>query len=322
MRIHFLLIGMSIAIFWSCKKTETVQVQFDKVNVSSQPVNDVFCLNDTVGLACSGVENVGGRIYLKQGTGWSEVFSSSPVNLLSVYITPSGKAFAGGDFVHLYTSYDSGASWQLDWMGSGELSTHEHNRVSIDEFHFINDSTGFFVGGDRYEHGHIYRTHNQGDSWNFDTLRNEVTSITEVDNNTFLFAGYGYLGRTYDQGNSISRLPNGNHNFIGIHAVSPSSIVAITNSGKILLSEDTGSSWKKIAKIRGAVILNSIFAQDNLYAIGAEGSCYYSTDYGNTWKQIELDTNDHLYGISVSDNYLWISSHGGDIYQIPLTAIL
>ena len=322
MKLHFLLMVFLIFTYCSCAKIETIEVEYSKVKISAEPIQGLFCLNDSIALACSGIEDVGGKIYRMQGDSWSEVFSTDQVNLLSVYMLPSGKAFAGGDFVHLYHSNDEGQTWQLDWMEPEELSTHEHNRVSIDEFHFIDDSIGFFVGGDRYEHGHIYRTRNQGESWNFDTLRNEVSCLTEIDNTTFLFGGYGYMGKTTDQGNTLHQLEIDNNYFIGVHAIGNNSIIALTNRGRVLISEDIGNSWKTISKLRGSLILNSAYANGVLFAIGSKGTCCYSTDHGNQWKKINLNTQETLHGISVSDNFLGLSSHAGEIYTIPLKTIL
>lgn len=322
MRVQIISTILVLLVITSCKKTEEITPDYQRISISTNPLNDVFFLDDSTGFACSGIEDIEGRIFKTDGSGWSEVMYTDRTNVLSVYVSPSGKSYAGGDFVHLYTSADGGNNWGLDWMGEGELSTHEHNRVSIDKFHFVNDSVGFFVGGDRYEHGHIYRTTNNGTDWSFDTIRNEVTGLDQVNQSTMLFSGYGYVSKSTDSGQNISQLPVYNDFFVGIHVISPTHYLLIGQSGKVYSTTDSAANWNKISRIRGVNILDTEQAQGKIIVVGSDGICYYSTDAGNNWKRLNLGTTDHLNGVSIAGQFLNVCSSGGNLYRISLTALI
>jgi len=318
---NILLMISALVVISACKKSEEIDVPVIVQQVSDGSLTDVFYLNDSVGIACGGIENIEGQIFKVNSSVWSKVYSNSNYRINTVYSSPSGKMYAGGDFVRLLNSFDQGNSWSNDWLDPSEQSYHEIDRVSIDKFAFINDTIGFFIGGDRYEHGHIYKTTDNGDIWTFDTLKHEISGISVLSENSILFSGYGYIGSTYDQGENISQLPSKSDNFIGIHAISMFNYVAIGNSGKIYRSTNQGEGWHKIAKLKNANIVDTEFSHNLLFAIGSDGGCFYSKDLGESWKSIKLNTTAQINGISLAGQYLNLAGSDGNVYRIIIADI-
>jgi photosystem II stability/assembly factor-like uncharacterized protein len=318
MRKYILLTILTLVVITACQKLEELDITVIVEQVSANSLKDVFYLNDSVGFACGGTEDVEGQIFKLSSSTWSQVYTSSNSRVNSVYSSPSGKMFAGGDFVKLYTSADQGDSWNIDWLDSNELSYHEHDRVSIDKIEFLNDSVGFFVGGDRYEHGHIYTTNDNGNNWQFEILSHEITGISILAENKVLFSGYGCIGSSRVAGGDAVILHAPSDFLVGVHAISLYNYIAIGNSGSIYRSINRGDSWKKITKLRKANIIDTEFAQNKLYAVGSNGACFYSIDLGETWKSINLKTTAQINGISVADQYLNLAGSNGNIYRVFL----
>ncbi len=304
----------------SCGKVEQIQIEPAITHISDQPLHDIMFLNDTIGFSCSGNSDGGGRIYQWKNGAWNKVYETDREPIRSLANSPSGKLFAGGDFVHLFSSNNGGDTWGIDWLDSDELATHEIHRTSIDALNFINDSVGYFVGGDNYNHGQVYYTRDNGQSWSFDTLNHEISGLCSNNNGDSWVCGYGYVGRIKNQ-TSLEQLPSFNDNFKAIHCINSGDLVLIGNSGKAYFSEDSGLNWTRRSAIKGINVISSAYHEGTWIVCGSFGTCFVSYDHGNEWKQIELNTDTHFNAVRVFKNTVFLAGTDGKLYSVSLTAI-
>jgi len=205
------------------------------------------------------------------GEGWMPVFSGSP-NIVSLGNNSQGDIFAGsGHEYGLMRSSNNGDDWeQLVTLSSTEqtnaILSISPNKVFI--------GTTDFMGG-----GGVYRSFDNGDTWEFAGLSNYFITSFATNSQGTLFAGsIGGSG-------------------VGIYS-----------------SDDNGETW---AGLKNDVFVTSIVVtpEDVIYIgcsneHGTQGGVFRSFDNGETWEMINTGLigweNQNVYGLTLSpDGYLY-----------------
>jgi len=102
----------------------------------------------------------------------------------------------------------------------------------------------------------------------------------------------------------------------------------ISNEGILQRSDDDGRTWAEISIEPGVKLSAVATAGSEVWAGGAGGTLYHSSDTGSTWKRMNLNSTETVVSIEVSDpQHLtasteggehWISEDGGQTWQANL----
>ena len=318
----YLLFVLAIAVS-ACGKKDVIEIPSESLSVgNAQNVRDVVFLNEDVGFACGGWRDREGYIWRTQDGGqtWTEFKNEFGLNIYSLYFLNDNVGFAGGDFMHYWKTTDGGNSWQIQWFAAGELAYHEVHRPAIRKFQFTSDSVGHLVGGENYEVGVVYRTFDQGNTWQFDTIRHEIRGMDFYDANRGIVSGFGYVATTTDGGLTYEQQGMKGDFYLGIEMLSSSTVIAAGANGGIYRSTDFGSSWDKVVKpnklFRKRRNFNDMkFFNDKIaYAVGSDGYMMRTWDGGESWEIVSIDTEQDLHRISYQGNKAYVAGQQGEIH--------
>ncbi len=189
---------------------------------------------------------------------------------------------------------DGGITWDLINQPMGHLNVD-----------FISDSIGYNVGIDLK----IYKTSDEGDSWEQQILNENLTSLSVTNNNEAYFLGWENLYKfSSGQFYKIKTLNSGSYGLINF-ITDQKGFVTSTN-GDILKTEDAGLNWTKVDSNSSTSQIVTLMFSDS--AIGWYLSRTYlkkSIDGGNSWHQIYTGTNfNNLYFVDSLNG--WISGNG------------
>ena len=218
------------------------------------------------------------------GESWYVVFEGLN-NVLSFATGTEGLMFAGSGYdIGIIRSFDFGETWDTVFYVPGWEEYVFDITISPDGMLYAGTTAWLGNGGG------VYRSLNNGDTWEHVGLLYYYIQSLAVNTNGDLFAG------------SVG------HHYQGIAG--------------ILISSDLGDSWTML-KDNEIVIGIEINTEGYIY-IGCSndwtsGGAYYSTDYGISWQPIHsglivkdidrlsLSANQYLYAISYSTNTFYRS---------------
>jgi len=303
-----------------CKKKNLVSLSIEFLSVEKGSyLKSVYFINDSIGFTCGGKRDDEGYIFKTTdgGVSWVKTTPFKPSCMYAIHFINDTIGFAGGDFLYLLTTTDGGDNWTHYPYGSDDLPFHEQNRPAIKDFSFNSNGIGYFVGGENYNKGVIYRTLDYGLTWVFDTLQQEIFSVYTTVNLSWS-AGFGYIGKT-NTGSRFAQQSLTNDVFTGIVELNDNSIIAISHTGGIYKSTDSGSSWISIHKKKGvfskSVSYNAISFQGRKGVIIADNTILISEDYGYEWKEVDFTSYDKLTSISSLNNSIFVTTEGGDLLK-------
>ena len=196
-------------------------------------------------------------------------------------------------------STDSGSTWSL--------STPVN--VLLNSVYFVNDTTGWAVGG-----GVIMKTTNGGSTWttDFATTGAVLNSVFFLDTSTGWAVGTtGTILKTTNGGSSWSLLssPTG-ATLTSVYFVNSSTGWAVGGGGVVLKTTTGGSSWTATNPTGAA--LNSVFFVDTLngWAVGNVGTILKTTNGGSSWS-LSTPVNVTLNSVTFIDASTgWIAGGG------------
>jgi photosystem II stability/assembly factor-like uncharacterized protein len=320
MKQFALLFCACFVLFLSCKKRESsIEIPHTLVNLPSvNPVFKVIQVNDTTLIACGGIRDEIGEVFLSKDEGSTWVKTILPDNKCAydVIAINDSDLIIGADFNFIYTSSNLGESWETQWHDADEIAYHELNRPNIKRLQALNEQTIFFVGGEQYIHGTIYKSTNGGDLWTFDTLAAELKGIHFLDTQHGIVSGFGYVAFTENGGETFQTVTIAKGFYVSAFMFSETEWAICENNGSILKTYDSGNSWqiKKEgnSNFKNRVLLNDMFFVGNIgYACGAYGVLFYSNDKGETWQEVNIKEQDHLFRISSYRSTFHISAQNG-----------
>ena len=311
-----------VLIFNSCKKSAKEKLSIESFQIEDASyIRSVFFINDSIGFACGGKRDFEGCIYktTNGGSSWSKSIVAKPRCMYDIFFINDSVGFAGGDFLYLLTTSDGGDNWTHFPYKFNELPFHEQNRPAIKKFAFNSNGRGCFVGGEDYNKGVIYQTLDNGTSWSFDTLHQEIGSVCLKGDNAFV-AGFGYIGKS--PSGSFEQLALTDDVFTGIQELDDQSIIVVSNTGGVYKSNNQGNNWTTILKKKGAfskrISYNGISFSGNRGIIIADYTMLISVDYGDTWKEVDYDSEYQLTSINNFNNLFYVSTENGTILKISL----
>ena len=215
------------------------------------------------------------------GNGW--ISQSDKIgNISSQYFINSGTGFIGDNIGHIYKTADGGNSWNLSlsfpihYFLGGHAVGH-----SIESLFFSDNFTGWSGTNDTG----IYKTTNQGTTWDYLNLGHLSTEDTDITDIYFINSNTGW-------------------------------IVGNLGYGIILKTTNGGYNWvNQLEPIPHTTVFNKVFFIDQNTGWAAGGSffdnrnLYKTFDGGANWINISTATNMIITSIQfINSNTGWIGS--------------
>lgn len=269
----------------------------------------------------TGFISCGDGIILKTtdaGNSWQPKQTGDMYSLYSLEILQNGKIIAAGSSGQIYYSTDSGESFTqsnvpitfiiedlafanndigiaigqatvtnailkttdggLNW----ELLNRHMGHLNVD---FITDSVGYNVGTDLK----IYKSSDQGNSWNLGFLNDDFYDIEFISASTG-FVISSALYKTNNGGQTWNKIPNGVGGY-SLVFIDSSTGFAGNNDEIINKTTDGGLSWYSTHYIPGAGQIKKIKFSSNTLGWALSNNLYKSTDTGESWIQVLSGTN-------------------------------
>ncbi len=227
------------------------------------------------------------------GVSWvsKRLFDGIDQTPLSLCILDEQTWIGVGTYGQIVRTDNGGVSWTAKSKG---------NKAWLNSIYFVDENTGYAVGGDPLKPGTILKTTNGGEIWNeLDSYSAQtLESVFFLDeSNGWIVGDWGTILRTENGGITWEKIESGtNYDLMSVFFSDRDTGYACGtrlyyhDNGIIMKTTDGGESWK----IRSPGIkagLNSIFFINGHtgFAVGGEdmsnGAIIKTTDGGETWTQ-------------------------------------
>jgi photosystem II stability/assembly factor-like uncharacterized protein len=236
------------------------------------------------------------------GATWEIVSNDSTQYLTSVTFKNEGNGWAiGGNEYRcgLPFPYDSSSALILHTSDRGVtwVPQYEHSLesgfIQFQDIFFTDTENGTVVGGRR-----IFRTTNSGATWTrqaswIDATNISLNSVCFLDENKgFVFGfdfgnGYPILLKTFDGGENWT-VQQFSADISDAAIIGPDRIIAVGDSGKILITTNNGDSWTS----QSSSTTNNLFCvsfsdMNNGWVVGDRGTILHTTNGGATFVEEE-----------------------------------
>lgn len=259
------------------------------------------------------------------GDNWSEVDTPGSGVLAA---NRTDELFVIG--ANLYRSADGGASWETQdtpWNGFQDVwPSKSVFNANNDLFVAIFDN----FRGDGNETG-IYRSTDDGTTWNKLSLAAEEISALSVANDGTLYAGTGYpdnqIFLSTDNGDSWTQTGSAAFDFIMGINVDPDGTVFVNAERGLFRSTDGGVTWTNTgtnlpnSPYRNNAFVESLMVSENgdVYAGISGQGIYVSRDRGNTWTAINSGlgnvSNNSILSMAIANGRLFAGTWAAGVFR-------
>lgn len=291
-----LLIILLIGLSYSCaKESKNTSITVIDVPVDYR-INDIFFIDENIGFAVGGDRFTEGYILKTNDAGdtWSRI-SESQIDSDSILQTFNSIDFLDeniGEIVghggKIARTTDGGNTWKVILNGTWE---------NFYDVALLSDQKTLIVAGAAYDKGKFF---NSIDAWyNFDVIETPyaVRDVFFVTNLIGYSAGYGYVNKTVDGGETWTVLDVTGDYFFNMDFVNEEVGYVCGWEGGIFKTVDGGNSWEKIHAVNQAFSArhhfeNIDFIDENIGIVcGYNGELLYTENAGNKWVAIETNTD-------------------------------
>lgn len=238
---------------------------------------------------------------------------------------PINNNFYGGEIIR---TTNSGVNWERVLLDSN---------LRVKSFYFLDQTTGFAVGGSFITFGKLMKTTNAGINW-FTLLNNDPPEFYNHFYNIYFgnaFTGYisNYKGvyKTIDGGLTwthnlaVNDFWQSELSLKRLHFFDVNTGIMLSDSGKIYKTTSAGSNWS-ISYVNHQTFFRDITFLNNTtgFTVGLEGKMYKTTNQSISWQQIILGTNESFYSIRfpnavtgyiTKDKGVLKTTDGGSVWQ-------
>ncbi len=242
-------------------------------------VYSMACMGNGVVFAGTDVGSYGNGLYKSTdfGDSWTK---QDTFFHHSIAADPNGNVFVTSP-TGILRSSDTGKTWQPANVGLYNRSIV--NIVATKECVFAFDDT------DSYLDGIIYKSTDEGNSWNKVSGVRGLNSIVSLDS-VVLWGGTNTLGyATLTKQANVQTVYNGTYAGILSVLICPNGrLLASTSGDGFYASEDSGSSWHQAQTgLWGAVMPLTIAPNEDVY--GGGNGVYRTSDLGDTWERVDSE---------------------------------
>jgi len=263
-----------------------------------------------------------GTVLLRQDTGWQQQTVPTSVLLTSVHIVNEDIIWATGHDGMLLRSENGGVDWDVmldgydllemeyDWLLEREAELELAIEEAEDEFEredleFELDELFFHIGGAEIQF-------DVGPTKPFLDIHfvNESVGLAT--------AAYGTLLRTEDGGESWELITGQLDNPMGFHinkllSNGNGELLIVGESGLMARSHDAGESWEMLDSPYHGSLFGALYDQQGqLWVFGLRGNLFVSSNGGDYFEQIHLNTRYNLNaGTVLADGRVVVVGHSG-----------
>lgn len=283
---------------------------------TSNRLNSVLFINDTLGFCCGGDRFSESDILVTRdgGTSWS-LYSSQDAQkeMFGIRQAPDGSVYFIGFDGKLLRTANGGQSWEF----------HQLRYDAYKSLAFQDAAHAQVVGGISFETGAVIDIDTDGNVLSYDSLGYELNDIALLPDGHGWRCGYGVMQRTSNGGKSWDWQTLRNDNFMALDV--HSALVAYTcgAEGSICATHDGGNTWETLRNgndlTHPKYRLQDILFTDaqHGYAVGENGVMIYTDDAGHHWSELERFTTVHLHGIArTPQGELFVCGEGGEMWRI------
>lgn len=187
------------------------------------------------------------------GVTWKAQPSGTREHLLGVYASSPTAAHVVGAFGTLLSTPDGGATWrkqELSWDRLIPLITKDSGMLepNLNAVYFVSPETGWIVG----EFGLVLKTSDGGRTWISQTYGGDRPQLFAVMFRDKL------TGWSVGQQGTVLKTADGGRNWIAVHIGTRRNLYGISfeaerglivGEGIVLVSQDGGSSWRKLESV-------------------------------------------------------------------------
>jgi len=315
LRLLLIITHYSLFIFFSsCQKEKTTLSFTELTSGTSDDLNDILFLNDSIGYACGGLRYDKGDILKTVDGGFTWIDQSDSNMSKALYklnFLSHDTGFCCGYDGKIFRTYDGGANWKY-------FQTNYY--LPIRSMFMLNFSQGFACGGTGFKHGYQLQS-GSDDKWLVDTSDVEYRDVFFFDNLNGVMCGYGLILHTTDGGENWTYTNAKQDFFVAMSFPTNETGYAVGYTGSIWKTTDAGETWERL---RNSNILfqpqwyfNAVeFRDENVGYIAGEHGCLLKTnDGGEHWNRIDNSPDVEWLGISLVSDGGFLCGTGGTIYR-------
>jgi len=247
---------------------------------------------------------VGDRGYVvysdDNGNSWSRAKTPAGLALLNgVYFSDANTVWAVGHDSVILKSTDQGKEWAQAYASAKDQSP-------LMDIIFNDANQGFAVGA----YGTFLETTDAGKSW---TARKVIPSA-EKPAKPIAPAGRGNRAKAADLDDDIGKSPDEDKHLNAIVALGAGKLFIAGEAGTLLLSNDAGKSWARVASPYKGSFFGAVQANDgSVLVLGLRGNVFRSPDASlKSWEVVATNTKASMMGATkLADGSIVLSGLSG-----------
>lgn len=298
-KILFILL---ISTVFSCaKESKNVAITILESSVDYR-INDILFINENIGFAVGGDRFNDGYILKTKDAGehWARIeeekfskeVSFQTFNSIDFLNDSIGEVVGHGG--KIARTVDGGNTWDLILNGTWN---------NFYDVALLSEKKSVIASGSAYNKGHFF---NSSEFWySFDIVKTDyaVRDITFVNNLIGYSAGYGYVNKTVDGGETWTVLDITGDYFFNMDFVNTEVGYVCGWEGSIFKTLDGGKTWENVHGVNQAFsrrhhFENIDFIDENTGIVcGYNGEVLYTNNGGEKWFSIETNTDIDFHSI-------------------------
>ncbi len=282
---------------------------FQQTSGTTEPLFSVYFINDLTGW----IVGYSGTIIKTTdgGDNWFPQNSGITNYLVSVGFADLNYGLAVGAYNILHTS-NGGNTWS-SIVGLPD--------ALWEDVYFVNDTTGWIVGGNLFN-GYIYKTTDRGITWiNQSISTGELYSVYFLDDYYGWTVGhhdlYGTIYKTTDGGNSWQNKPyNTTTKLLSVCFPDADNGWISGQNGLIIKSTDGGETWNPQSSGVSTILHKTYLINNNIgWIAGNSGIILRTDDGGNTWQTQTVPNTSYTSLFFIDQNIGWAVGNDGIILK-------
>lgn len=286
-------------------------------------LNDAFVSDNGSIAACGGIREEQGWFFYKDAAKavWHSTRTQAPESVHTIEMYDDLHGWAGGGFLNIWETMDGGETWRNEWLGL-DVPLNEDERPAIKTIRFQSENSFAMAGGENYNKGVLYYTQDNGESFDFEFLHNEMRGIHMSDSLDGIACGFGRLVTTSEGAGQWQDVEIQDDFYTGL-VTYQDHVIMCTSTGRILKADLNLGGLEEVLKGNGWFNWSGSFndmtqADDLVIAVGNEGYFAVSEDQGLNWNEYRLSEPLELFSVFVRGDWVWCASDQGKIIQFKL----